>query len=732
MAKEAVGRWSDLINLSNVPVHASLLRTGKVLYWGRRRDPKSTDGASLDEHFTKSFVYDPATRTSKPTANEPTGLDKNPLNLFCAGHTFLPNGNLLVVGGHIKDGQGVNQACVYDAASSTFTPKALMNKGRWYPSALTLPDGRIIVMSGSDFDFRPNNIPQIWPSTAATPNPNSWLEVTDPILQGGPVFPLYPRVHITPKGQVFVAGPQAQSWFLTIKDSKNADIKTIINGRQTIGTWTDAKTARTGQFRDYAPSVQYDSGKVMYIGGGQDENQAPSNLIEYIDLNEANPKWTNSAATNMKFPRRQFNATVLPDGSVLVTGGSKGPGFNNLVDTVHQAELFNPVTKKWTEMAAEKVNRCYHSISLLLPDGRVLSGGGGEYGGAGPDQCFPNAQIFEPPYLFKGARPTITKAPSDISYGKEFQITIGSSDPIDKVSWVRLGSVTHTRNMNQSLIFLKGHKQNGTTLTIPAPANGNIAPPGHYMLFVLNKQGVPSEARIIGIAQPAPARVAAFGLSHSSDEVEETAEAAPSSSSTCCQPTLHDHNERIMAEQGRPPVVVGLTPSCPYGLGACWGGAYEALKGIADIDVVCPLAHQNDALAFVYLKNDIIPDIDVWRQEFAKTANRSYDMRGIELTLSGTVAKSGEKLTLAGTATRAQLTLAPFQKGSQIKYDTAGEVARAVSEADAGAYKQLAATVGSYPAGVSVQVTGTLQKGAGGHSLEVREFKVLDGGAVLN
>ncbi|KAL2044104.1 hypothetical protein ABVK25_012466 [Lepraria finkii] len=212
----------------------------------------------------------------------------------------------------------------------------------------------------------------------------------------------------------------------------------------------------------------------------------------------------------MKNQRRQFNGTVLPDGTVLVTGGTRAAEFNNLRDgnPVHEAELWNPVNDTWTTMAPESSDRCYHSVALLLPDGRVLSAGGGEYNEAdppNPQRNLTDGQLFEPPYLFKGPRPIIESAPKEINYGKPFSVTVGTSDLIKRVSLVRLGSVTHCRNMNQSLMFLEPFTPAGPTMTVPAPADGNRAPPGYYMLFVLNKEDVPSVASIVRVA-PAPGK----------------------------------------------------------------------------------------------------------------------------------------------------------------------------------------------------------------------------------
>jgi hypothetical protein len=399
---------------------------------------------------------------------------------------------------------------------------------------------------------------------------------------------------------------------------------------------------------------------------------------------------------------------------------------------VHQAELWNPVTKQWTLMAEESADRCYHSIALLLPDGQVLSAGGGEYspqndGNPNPAKdSLKNAQLFKPPYLFRGARPAILNAPSEISYGQKFEVTVGASDLIAKVSWVRLGSVTHSCNMNQSLMFLASQQQS-SEVTVQAPASANLAPPGHYMLFVLSQQGVPSVAPIIRIKQastPAPPKPAAFLAERT--VVEQHVEVS--------LPAL---DEKIITEQDRPAVVVGLTPVCPYGLGPCWGGAFDALQRISDIEVVRPVPHQADSVAFVYLRQDILPDIDLWRSEFEKIANGAYVMRGIEMTVSGVVTKNqlgtDEQLTLASTLTRPELVLAPFQATSKIEWDMKAKAPRPISDAEAGAYARLSAALAEHPAGVALQVTGRLQKhGANKFSLEVREFEVVDAAATAS
>jgi hypothetical protein len=371
-------------------------------------------------------------------------------------------------------------------------------------------------------------------------------------------------------------------------------------------------------------------------------------------------------------------------------------------------------------MAAEDVDRCYHSVALLLPDGRVLSAGGGEYAPGNP--ALPNqpnppgdshsdAQVLTPPYLLKGPRPVIASAPIEMAYGKSFDITVGANDDIAKVSWIRLGSVTHSCNQNQLLTFLT-FTQTATKLTIQAPANANVAPPGHYMLFVLNKEGVPSIAHVAHISTQAPALAvhdAAFAMFR------------PTKAQTV---DLVAMDKQIAGAHPEPPVVVGISPSCPYGIGACWGGAFDALQQLTGIAEVRPLPDTADSTAFVYLKDDVLPEIDAWRDQFADVANGSYVMRGIEMTVAGEVTDHFGLLTLAGNKTRPDLVLAPLQGPDKIQWDFTTRSNQPVTAEEAGAYTRLSAKLEAQSSGTQVQVTGPLKRDGSEFFLEVREFKV--------
>ena len=704
------GEWAPKFDLKNVAIHAHLLPTGKVLYWGRRTEVASLVFSTLNDHHGETYLWDPATGLSVQTKNSPTFPDGTTVNLFCAGHALLADGRVMVVGGHLFDSQGANQSCIYDPVTDEWTAQAPMNDGRWYPSALTLPDGGLLAISGSfatpgkklqppPNDNQVNPTPQVWRNGNWTSLTNFDNTLDAKLGMKIPALPLFPRVHVEPKqGHVFMSGSLGNSFFLDP------------NG----GDWS-VGPVRDGANRDYAPSVMYESGKVIFIGGGTDDKtQLPTNLAETIDLNDPNPQWSPTAA--MHFRRRQHNATVLPDGTVLVTGGTQGPGFNDVDDTgapEHQAELWDPVTGTWTILAEEAVDRCYHSTAVLLPDGRVLSAGGGEYAPtnnvANPvKDTHADAQLFSPPYLFKGQRPTIVAAPIQVSYAQDFEVTVDAGDTITKVSWVRLTSVTHSCNQNQLLNFLT-FTQAADKITVTAPASANIAPPGHYMLFVLNAKGVPSIGHIAHISDKSVAALvhnAAFALFRGG------------STPKVVQPEELDL--ATARKDGKIPVLVGVTPTCPYGISACWAGAYDGLNQMNGVEKVWPRPDGKDSTAFAFLKDDILPDIDVWRTEFAAAANGSYVLRGIELTVDGTVTENNGLLTLAGNATRPELVLAPLQGPDKVQWDINTRENWSMTPAEETAYERLSAKLAAATAGASVEVVGPLKKNGNEFYLEVR------------
>jgi hypothetical protein len=260
--------------------------------------------------------------------------------------------------------------------------------------------------------------------------------------------------------------------------------------------------------RDYGSAVMYETGKILYVGGGGDPNRsttdpkssAPTATAETIDLNLTGPTWRSTDP--MHFARRHHNATILPDGQVLVTGGTSAGGFNTLSGAVHAAEVWNPQTGAWTQLAGNSVDRAYHSVSLLLPDGTVLHGASGDANVPLTTQPYPaqrNHEIFRPPYLFKGVRPGITSlSKTTVGYGETFTVTTAYAAQITKVRWIRLGSVTHAFDANQRANTLTFSRGSGI-VRVTSPSDARRAPPGHYLLFLLNRNGVPSVGKIVRV-----------------------------------------------------------------------------------------------------------------------------------------------------------------------------------------------------------------------------------------
>ena len=474
---ETTGQWSTVYSWPQVAIHLSLMPDGRVMSFADDDNPNyNVNGARLGGS-TKTYVVDIPTNGA-PSAS--TFIPNDRSNMFCAGHSFTIDGRLFVIGGHLgKDGWGEPRTEFFDYRFPTFwTPGPDMFQGRWYPSACVLGNGDVLALSGTmDSTVVNASIPEVYSPAGA----GSWRQLTGAVRS----LPYYPFTFLAPDGRVFVAGPHVDTRFLSVTGN---------------GSWSSARNHVLNVTRGYGSAVQYADGKILVAGGAD----PPTSSCEIINLNDATPTWRTTRPMN--FARRQLNLTMLPDGSVLASGGSSGAGFNNNNGAVLTPEIWTPWDTVWTPMANMAVNRLYHSTSLLLPDGRVLSAGGGrpKATNGGGDQL--NCEIFSPPYLFKGARPTITSAPAVGHYGVPFAIVTPNASEISQVTMIRLNSATHAFNQGQRFVRLTPTIGPGT-VTVTPPANPTLAPPGFYMLFILNGNGVPSLARMIQIIPSGPVGV---------------------------------------------------------------------------------------------------------------------------------------------------------------------------------------------------------------------------------
>jgi galactose oxidase len=446
------GKWGPVFSTPVVAVDAHLLPTGKVLLWGDQGDAQLWNPANPGAGFTAvSKTY----------------------RIFCSGHTFLPDGRLLVTGGVVHGTIGDPRAVLFAPSSGSWVAAGPMAQGRYYPTATALPSGEVLAVSGNDQNGNVVTIPEIG-------NGSTWRRLTGASLSIP--TPFYPAMFVAPNGKVFLAGFPQTSRYLDVTGT---------------GSWTTVGN-RIVADRRMGSAVMYAAGKILYAGGGD----PPTSSAEVIDLNQTSPAWR--SVSGMSFARRQMNATILADGQVLVTGGTSGPGFNDVTSPVYNAELWNPATESWSIMARESVVRTYHSTALLLPDARVLSSGSGEGGGVTYENSQFSAQVFSPPYLYNAdgslaTRPVITSAPSRLSYGQS--LTVGSPDvaSVAKITLIRLSSVTHAFNQSQLINRLTFSATGSTTLSVMGPKNANVAPPGPYMLFLVNAKGVPSKAKMVTV-----------------------------------------------------------------------------------------------------------------------------------------------------------------------------------------------------------------------------------------
>lgn len=453
------GSWSPVVDIGMSAISAHLSPTGEVALW---------DESPAEGH-----------RLLNPTTGALTTPALPSWNTFCAGMSFLADGRLFVAGGHIASHIGPTEAGIYDPFNDTWTLVPPMRYQRWYPTTTLLSSGDVLVYGGEmTHAGHSAGIPEVY-----DPDTNTWRELPGADLPP----PTYPWMFALPGDRAFYAGPGETSYILDT------------SGR---GSWSVVATTTGGDRTAYpnpdspesaGSAVMYAPGQVLVMGGGRD----PIKTSERIDLNGGSPRWVK--LDDMEFKRQQHTATILADGSVLVTGGTAGVGWTDTRFPILPAEIWEPSTGRWTTVAAMSEPRWYHSTAILLPDARVFVGGGMEYATPRTTGIFGGIdtyEIYSPPYLERGPRPRIETAPTEARYGSRFAIQTDSDASISELNLVRLGSVTHGFNFDQRNAPLS-FRRTSTGIEVTAPLDSGTAPPGYYMLFAVNGDGVPSEAAIV-------------------------------------------------------------------------------------------------------------------------------------------------------------------------------------------------------------------------------------------
>jgi hypothetical protein len=449
-----MGNWELLEESSEVAaVHAALFPNREVVYYS---------GNTGQDIPAATRIWNPTTHEVREPPNAPD------TDIFCGGLAPLWDGRLFVVGGTALYPTDTN-LFIGSKAAYILEPEGGwqrvddMTFGRWYPSAIMLADGRVLVVSGASDDGG------ITPRIEIYNQLEGWELLSE---DADRLLPLYPRVHVLPNGEVACLGNGQDLIFF------NPDTH----------TWREIGDAGVTPHGDDDLAVLLgpaQSAKILHTGGGAvDESGQELGVAaaQIIDLNDDNPAWRDIAP--MANPRWFPNSALLPDGTLFVCGGGRG----NNSDPVMEPEIFDPVTETWTTDVPMQVPRLYHSTALLLTDGRVWVGGtDGET----------RMEVYTPDYLLRGVRPVITDAPARVAYGQGFSVSLVEPTDISTVCFIRLSAVTHAFNMGQRHVALDFGQGDAQSVDITAPNDPNLAVPGHYMLFVLDGAGVPCVAPII-------------------------------------------------------------------------------------------------------------------------------------------------------------------------------------------------------------------------------------------
>jgi mono/diheme cytochrome c family protein len=474
---QALGGWTNPIAFPHVPVTTANLPDGRILTFSSNQRTSFPTGPE----FTYAAVYNPDTGNI-------TELNWNQHDMFCGGTVLRPDGKLQVMGGRAT----IQSSSTFDWQTNAWARVANMNDPRWYTTSLAMPNGEVFTVSGSG-----------GPNSAERFNGSSWLKLTginwSPIA-GQPYFEANwtPLVFQAPNGKLFQAGPTPQMHWV---DPTGTGSLTAA-GLSIPGTWYPKDSG----------VAMYDVGKILFAGGVLNGNsEAPVNQCYTVDLN-TNPPTVTQVASMLSI-RRFSNAITLPNGEVLVMGGNtSGQKFSD-VGSVLGPEIWNPRTNQWRKVADMSVPRNYHSVALLLADGRVMSGGGGLAGNAAVDHA--DIQLYNPPCLYTATgtlatRPVLNTAPASIGLTGRF--TVQGTAGLKKFAFIRMTSTTHSMTTDQRYISLPYTEISNGVYELSPYANRYIMTPGYWMLYGLDAQGVHSKAKIIKVDEAATVAISGTNL----------------------------------------------------------------------------------------------------------------------------------------------------------------------------------------------------------------------------
>lgn len=476
------GRWSAPFVIPVVGVTAVLMHTGEVLFWSY--DPVDFHHPAISKNGV-AYIWNPITRTGR---NLPP-----PENIWCGGQTILADGRVFVSGGNLRypdpslgalgNWQGTLTQYTFNPYTELWARQPDMARGRWYPTVTQLADNRVLITSGID-ETGSNDI-----------NNDVEIFTPDPHIDGVGLMQrvgthnasgLYPQQFLLPSGEVLEAGPDAESSYSFDPLSSLWDVVPGLLGDHYY----------LGNGVSYTDASQTPARQTIMVAGGHDETRALAGN-EWLDGHDPAAGWSPYPLWNR--PRHNANTVILADGAMMTVGGNRG--LYGYEEAEQSTELYSRVIGdiggSWQLVAPPTIQAAYHASAILLPDATVL---------VSQDDMDPSAtaafqhkaQVYSPPYLFRGARPVITSAPASARLGQTFAVGTDRKG-IAGAMLVAPGATTHGNDMHQRAIKL-AVVADARGLRVTLPTSAGLVPPGHYMLFVLDTAGIPSVARFVHVS----------------------------------------------------------------------------------------------------------------------------------------------------------------------------------------------------------------------------------------
>ena len=471
--------WGSVIGVSVNPIAAANLPNGKVLMWSANSQFSYEGDIGSGTGQTYTGIFDPANNTSTQVLVTNTGDD-----MFCPGTANLFDGRILVNGGSSSP-----KTSIYDPSTGNWTSDANMAIHRGYEGDTVLSNGSVLTLGGSWSGGQGNKNGELWTSgfgwrslSGVTAAP-----VTGPDPQGVYRGDNHLWLFATANGNVFHAGPAAAMHWISTTGN---------------GSITNAGNRGDDPYSINGKAMMFDFGLIMKTGGApayQDANATTSTYL--IDINNPAAVAVTKLAP-MAYPRAFANGVILPNGQIVIVGGQTHPVPFSDNTTIFVAEMWDPDTRVFRQLKPAATPRNYHSSALLLPDGRVFVGGGGQCG-SGCAGNHLNVEILTPPYLLNAdgsaaSRPAITAAPATGALGGT--IAVNTDVPVMSFVLMRNGSATHTVNNDERRVPLAIDSTSGaSSYVLRVPSDPGVAVPGYYMLFALDARGVPSRAATVRI-----------------------------------------------------------------------------------------------------------------------------------------------------------------------------------------------------------------------------------------